>query len=193
MANDENGAAPTMLMASAFQLIDYLQVRVDSVPAADTGQIKNALFLRMFFEESMKVMQSITESIAERSNKLSERAEHAFSVLVNNFPTVAYLNQHFLDIFKEAGVGILQKLYELCHVVLTINFLCSLAVVWLLARYQYKTVVYTKQLLELFTSIEPRQIVAYEEYYLKLNKGDEMYDTQPLTNSELIKKCSFEE
>lgn len=122
--------------------------------------------------------------------------EHSFKPLFDSYPALAALNQHTLDVFQETGSGIIRMLTLLCWVMLPTNFLCSLAVVWLVARYQQKTREYFKQLIELFGTVEPAQLVAQRAFYEKLQKEGLSEDFEaPLTQtaSQWMRKCTFME
>lgn len=56
--------------------------------------------------------------------------------MVDNFPSLAWMNQHILDRFELNGKAILSQLQTACIVLLPCNFLCSISVVWLLIVYQ---------------------------------------------------------
>ena len=143
MSEDEKSVYPPVLQ-QVLQQIDYLQIRVKQVSPVVVDQVRTALFLRTHFEEAAEVMEAIKQSHIKGTTQLLARGEAGFKILMENFPTVATMNQHFLDIFKENGASILQQLYRVCLVVLPIYALCSFFAVWLLTNYQYKSRLNTK-------------------------------------------------
>ena len=104
------------------------------------------------------------------------------------------MNQYMLEIFQGASTNILFTLQLLCVAMLPSNFLCSLLTVWLLARYQRKTVIYSRQIIELFTTIEPSQLTSYEEYYRNLKSNVPMQGYErglPQSSKHSVRKCVF--